>query len=273
MQPVVATPADSRRYIRHLLALDPLGGTVAEYDGAVVGARWVHPRGPVATVGPLAVDPRVAGARHRAAAARAPDRGARGAASRRCGSCTRATTRRARALPPHGVSGRRAAPRPRAARGRPTWRPGSPVRLAVGRRPAVGRPRAAGQRDARAFGASRAQSVDVYLARGRVLVAERGTNARRVRVRASAFERHRASRLRVGRRRRTSCWRSWRRSPASSAAAGSPSGRSSPPPTAGWSTGSLALRLPRASARATTWCAAAARRRRPNYVLMNGDMM
>ncbi len=55
--PTVTTPADCRSYVRHLLAFDPLGGVVAEVGGEVVGIGWVHLRGPVATVGPLAVDP------------------------------------------------------------------------------------------------------------------------------------------------------------------------------------------------------------------------
>src|SRR5207248_28356 len=55
--PAVTTPADSRRYIRHLLEFDPLGGVVAEEDDRIVGVGWVHPRGAVATLGPLAVDP------------------------------------------------------------------------------------------------------------------------------------------------------------------------------------------------------------------------
>ena len=59
--PTVTTPADSRGYLRHLLTFDPLGGLVAELAGDVVGVAWVHPRGPVATIGPIAVDPAVQG--------------------------------------------------------------------------------------------------------------------------------------------------------------------------------------------------------------------
>ena len=61
MRPVVTTPSEARSYLRHLLAFDPLGGLVAEQDGDVVGMAWVHPRGPVATIGPVAVDPRYQG--------------------------------------------------------------------------------------------------------------------------------------------------------------------------------------------------------------------
>ena len=59
--PTVTTPGESRSYVRHLLTFDPLGGLVAERDGDVVGLAWVHPRGPVATIGPIAVDPAVQG--------------------------------------------------------------------------------------------------------------------------------------------------------------------------------------------------------------------
>ena len=59
--PVVTAPADARSYVRHLLAFDPLGGSVAELDGEIVGMAWVHVRGPVATIGPVAVEPRVQG--------------------------------------------------------------------------------------------------------------------------------------------------------------------------------------------------------------------
>src|SRR5215472_8918775 len=59
--PVVTTPADARSYVRHLLSFDPLGGLVAELDGGIVGMAWLHQRRPVATIGPVAVDPRVQG--------------------------------------------------------------------------------------------------------------------------------------------------------------------------------------------------------------------
>src|SRR5207302_2049667 len=51
LPPAVTTPADSRRYIRHLLEFDPLGGVMAEEDNRIVGVAWVHPRGAVATIG------------------------------------------------------------------------------------------------------------------------------------------------------------------------------------------------------------------------------
>jgi ribosomal protein S18 acetylase RimI-like enzyme len=54
---VVRAVRDSRAYVRRLLDADPLGGFVAEEDGRIVGHAWVHPRGPIATLGPLAVEP------------------------------------------------------------------------------------------------------------------------------------------------------------------------------------------------------------------------
>jgi predicted N-acetyltransferase YhbS len=48
---------DARAYVRRLLAVDPLGGFVAEENGVVVGHGWVHVRGPIVTIGPLAVEP------------------------------------------------------------------------------------------------------------------------------------------------------------------------------------------------------------------------
>jgi predicted N-acetyltransferase YhbS len=57
-EPLVAAVRDSRLYLRRLLDADPLGGFVAEDRGAVVGHAWVHVRGPIATIGPIAVEPR-----------------------------------------------------------------------------------------------------------------------------------------------------------------------------------------------------------------------
>ena len=57
LTPVVGAVRDSRAYVRRLLEVDPLGGFVAEEGGRVVGHAWVHARGPIATVGPLAVEP------------------------------------------------------------------------------------------------------------------------------------------------------------------------------------------------------------------------
>ncbi len=57
LTPAVGAVRDSRAYVRRLLEVDPGGGFVAEEAGRVVGHAWVHPRGPIATVGPLAVEP------------------------------------------------------------------------------------------------------------------------------------------------------------------------------------------------------------------------
>lgn len=55
--PIVAAVRESRDEVRRLLDGDPLGGFVAEEGGRVVGHAWVHARGPIATVGPIAVEP------------------------------------------------------------------------------------------------------------------------------------------------------------------------------------------------------------------------
>jgi ribosomal protein S18 acetylase RimI-like enzyme len=55
--PVVRAAHESRAIVRRLLAADPLGGFVADDGGRVVGHAWVHARGPIATIGPLAVEP------------------------------------------------------------------------------------------------------------------------------------------------------------------------------------------------------------------------
>jgi predicted N-acetyltransferase YhbS len=57
LEPLVRAVRDSRAYLRRLLEADPVGGVVAEESGGVVGHAWVHPRGPIATVGPIAVEP------------------------------------------------------------------------------------------------------------------------------------------------------------------------------------------------------------------------
>jgi len=57
MRPPVRAVRESRAVVRGLLAADPLGGFVAEEDGRVVGHAWIHARGPIAVVGPIAVEP------------------------------------------------------------------------------------------------------------------------------------------------------------------------------------------------------------------------
>ena len=57
MRPIVRAVRESRALVRDLFAADPLGGFVAEEDGRVAGHAWLHARGPIAVVGPLAVEP------------------------------------------------------------------------------------------------------------------------------------------------------------------------------------------------------------------------
>jgi ribosomal protein S18 acetylase RimI-like enzyme len=172
LEPAVTTPAESRRYIRYLLSFDPRGGVVAEENGVLVGVGWVHPRGPVATLGPLAVDPRRQG---RGIGHRLLDRlieaAGQGVPQVRLvqesfnlvslGLYLRAGFRLVAPLLDLAL----AADAPIA--------PLSPP-AGVTVRPAGGDDR--GRllaRDARAFGAHRPQSIDLYLRGGRVLVAER----------------------------------------------------------------------------------------------------
>jgi GNAT superfamily N-acetyltransferase len=173
LQPGVVTPAESRSYIRHLLTLDPLGGTVAECDGEVVGVAWVHPRGPVATVGPLAVDPRFEGRGiGRRLLERVIELAGRGVPQVRLVH----ESFNVHALGLYLRTGFRIVA-PLLDLELPAGSNVSPV--AVPRTVSV-RPGAMEDRqrlvtrDAKAFGAPRAQSVDLYLTRGRSLVAESG---------------------------------------------------------------------------------------------------
>jgi GNAT superfamily N-acetyltransferase len=171
--PAVTSPADCRSYVRFLRTVDPLGGLVAEEDGVVVGMAWVHPRGPVATVGPIAVAPRAQG---------------RGIGRRLLEGCIE----RAGAGVPQvrlvqesfnvaslGLylrSGFRVvAPLVELERpgGAPLAPPAAPMGVVVRPATAADRSRLVA-RDARAFGAPRPENVDVYLGRGQALVAERG---------------------------------------------------------------------------------------------------
>ena len=171
MPPVVTRPADSRRYLRHLLEFDPLGGVVAEEDGRIVGVAWIHPRGAVATLGPLAVDPAAQG---------------RGVGRR---LLERALEMTGKGVPQvrlvqesfNAVSlglYLRAGFRVVAPILELELAPGTPLVPARAPAGAAVRPAAPADavrlvaRDARAFGAPRAQSVDLYLRRGSVLVAE-----------------------------------------------------------------------------------------------------
>jgi predicted N-acetyltransferase YhbS len=170
--PVVTTPADARSYVRHLLSFDPLGGLVAELDGGIVGMAWLHQRRPVATIGPVAVDPRVQG---------------RGIGRLLIERCIEAAGPR---IPQVRLVHESFNARSLGLYLRTGFRVVSPLvelELApgvgvLGVGPSGARVRAAGagdrarlvERDARAFGAPRPQSIDLYLRSGRALIAERG---------------------------------------------------------------------------------------------------
>jgi ribosomal protein S18 acetylase RimI-like enzyme len=172
MPPTVTTPADSRSYVRHLLGFDGLGGLVACIDGDVVGMAWVHSRGAVATIGPVAVEPRLQGQGiGRALLERCIEvAGARVPQIRLVHESFNAT-----ALALYLRLGFRVVA--------PLLELELPARTAVLAPPAPGvRVRVAEptdrsrlvDRDGRAFGAPRPQSIDLYLQRGRAVVAERG---------------------------------------------------------------------------------------------------
>ena len=173
LPPVVTTPAESRRYIRYLLEFDPLGGVLAEEDGEVVGVGWVHPRGAVATIGPLAVVP---AAQRRGVGRRLLERlieiAGKGVPQVRLvhesynaaslGLYLRTGFRVVAPLVEFELPAAAAIVPPRA-----------PAGLTLREAVADDRTRLL-TRDARAFGAPRPQSIDLYLRRGRVLVAEQG---------------------------------------------------------------------------------------------------
>ena len=174
LQPGIGTPAESRGYIRHLLTIDPLGGTLAEEDGEVVGVAWVHPRGPVATIGPIAVDPRAQG---RGIGRRLLDR-----AVELAGRGVPQVRRVHEAFNTHALGlylhagFRVVAPLLDMELPAGTALPAAPPSRAVVVRPATADDRTRLlARDARGFGAPRPQNVDLYLTRGRALVAESPT--------------------------------------------------------------------------------------------------
>ncbi len=172
LPPVMSSPAESRRYLRFLLSFDPKGGVVAEDNGEVVAVGWVHRRGPVATLGPLAVDPRCQG---RGIGRQLLDRCIEAAGpgvpqvrlvqesynAVSLGLYLHAGFRVVAPLLELELPAGVAVVPPEAGSGT-TLRPSR----------SEDRPRVIA-RDARAFGAERAQSIDLYLGRGRALVAER----------------------------------------------------------------------------------------------------
>ncbi len=171
--PAVTAPADCRSYVRFLMTIDPLGGVVAEEDGAVVGMAWVHPRGPVATVGPVAVAPHAQG--------RGIGRRLLEACVERAGPGVPQVRLVQEGFNPVSLGlylragFRVVAPLVELERpgGAPVAAAPPPVGLVL--RPAVPADRnRLIARDGRAFGAQRPGNIDVYLRRGRALVAERG---------------------------------------------------------------------------------------------------
>ena len=173
LAPTSTGPEESRRYLRWLLGFDAGGGVVAEEDGEVIGVGWVHRRGPVATIGPLAVDPRAQG------------RGVGRQLFERCIEAAGPGVPQVRLVQEsHDATSlglylragfRVVAPLvllelpPGTLLATPEAAPGLALRAARG----DDRPRLVA-RDARGFGADRSQSIDLYLGRGRILVAERG---------------------------------------------------------------------------------------------------
>jgi len=166
-------PADSRRYVRWLRELDPQGGVIAERDGEVVGLGWAHRRGPLATVGPVAVEPRAQGG------------GVGRRLLERCLETAGAGLPQVRLVQPaHEVVALGLALRAgfrivapllelELPAGAPVAIPDAVPGVTVRAARDDDRLRILA-RDARAFGAERAQSLDRQLATGRVLVAERG---------------------------------------------------------------------------------------------------
>lgn len=61
VRPTLQDLDDARDYVSHLFAFDPLSGVLGELDGHPVAVGWLHSRGSVATIGPLAVVPALQG--------------------------------------------------------------------------------------------------------------------------------------------------------------------------------------------------------------------
>ena len=174
MTPVVRSVHESRTIVRGLLAADPLGGFVAEDAGRVVGHAWVHARGPIATIGPIAVEPasqrRGIGRALLAQCVHVP--GSRATQVRlvhesfNVGSLQLYFSEGFRIVAPL-LELTLAAEAPAPARAAP---PSVTIRAAA----AADQQRIVA-RDARTFGTSRSQDVERYLRSARAVVAERGT--------------------------------------------------------------------------------------------------
>lgn len=171
MAPLVGAVRDSRDGLRALLEADPLGGFVAEEEGRVVGHAWVHARAPIATIGPIAVEPSAQG--------RGVGRGLLAHVLQAAGS--RAAQIRlvhesfnTPSLQLYLSQGFRiVAPLLELSLDRPIVTAPAPAQVAI-------RPAAAGDqarivaRDARAFGAQRPNDVERHVRARRAVVAERG---------------------------------------------------------------------------------------------------
>lgn len=171
--PTVTTPADCRSYLRHLLALDPDGGLVAELGDELVGVAWVRRRGPVATIGPVAVDPAFQG------------RGIGRALLERCLAVARPRAAQVRLVQESfnvaslglylRLGFRVVCPllEVELPAGRPVPTGAAPPGVVVRRAGVQDRVRLV-EADARMFGAARPQNVSLLLERGEAVVAERG---------------------------------------------------------------------------------------------------
>jgi ribosomal protein S18 acetylase RimI-like enzyme len=168
-EPTVAAPAAARGYLRYLAGVDPLGGLVAEEGGEIVGVAWVHVRGPVTTIGPLAVHPQAQG---RGVGRRLLARAVEAAGGGQVRLVHESFN--ALALGLYLKAGFRVVA-PLVELVCPAGGVGDVAAAGVRLRPAEAEDRVElVARDARAFGAARPQSLEPYLRRGRVLVAEDG---------------------------------------------------------------------------------------------------
>lgn len=170
--PIVTAPADARSYVRHLLSFDPLGGFVAEMGGEIVGMAWVHVRGPVATIGPVAVAPSWQG---QGIGRRLIERCVDHAGPRVPQVRLVQESYNAASLGLYLRVGFRVVAPLVELELAPDARLAAVAATGVRLRGATDADRTRlVERDGRAFGAPRPQSIDLYLRRGRALVAERG---------------------------------------------------------------------------------------------------
>jgi predicted N-acetyltransferase YhbS len=171
VSPLVRAVRDSRASVKALLDADPLGGFVAVDGGRVVGHAWAHARTPIATIGPIAVEPS------------AQRRGVGRALLAHCIQAAGARTAQVRLVQPSFDTAslalflaegfRVVAPLLELALDGPAAAAPPPAQLTIRAATAGDQPRIVA-RDARAFGAQRAQDVERHVRANRALVAERG---------------------------------------------------------------------------------------------------